>query len=122
MNAPSASPGSPHRYPKGVRLLRPAEFRKVYDQGWRHTCPLFAAFCLRDGDAPARFGFTLPRAFGKAVFRNRARRRLREVVRVRREKFPAGLLVVFNPRRAANEASPERLAAEVERLIERCRR
>jgi ribonuclease P protein component len=83
---------------------------------------VFAAFCLRRGNSPARFGFTLPRAVGEAVFRNRIRRRLREIVRRHRDKFPDGFEIVFNPRRLAHDVPPGRLAAEVDRLIERCHR
>jgi ribonuclease P protein component len=35
----------------------------------------------RDDDGPARFGFTVSRKVGTAVERNRARRRLKEMVR-----------------------------------------
>jgi len=122
MNAPSAPPANRLDFPKAVRLLRPAEFRDVYDHGWHYRCGLFSAFCLRRGDAPARFGFTVPRAIGKAAFRNRIRRRLREMVRLRRHNFPAGLQIVFNPRRALYDAEAERLAEEVDRLIAQCNR
>src|SRR5580658_7013240 len=46
-------------FPKSVRLLRSSDFRKVYDQGVRHTCPLFAAFRLPDASG-AHIGFTTP--------------------------------------------------------------
>jgi ribonuclease P protein component len=45
-----------------------------------------AAFVLqtrcRDDEGPARFGFTVSRKVGTAVERNRARRRLKEMVRL----------------------------------------
>lgn len=117
------NPTSGLLFPKSARLLRPTEFRKVYDQGWRYTCPLFSAFCLHESsDDAAKFGFTLPRAVGKANLRNRIRRRIREIVRLRRNRFPVGYSIVFNPRRAAYDAPSERLCTEVERLIERCNR
>jgi ribonuclease P protein component len=103
------------KYPKSIRLLRPQEFRKVYDEGTRYGCALFAVFSLSsEEDRPARFGFTCPRALGKAVARNRIKRRLRECVRLRTERFPRGMDFVFNPRRAALEAE----WSEVERQME----
>ena len=87
----------------------------------RSACRYFAAFCLRTegGDGP-KIGFTTPRALGKAVVRNRIRRRLREVVRQRLKLVGPQWEIVFNPRRAAEEASPAELAREVERLFSKC--
>jgi ribonuclease P protein component len=85
--------------------------------------PYFAAFCLAVarpiGDGP-RVGFTLPRAFGKSVKRNRAKRRIRELLRVRMTSLDPRWDVVINPRRQALDASPEQLQREVERLVSRC--
>ncbi len=109
-----------HEYPKSVRLLKPGEFRKVYDTGVRYGCALFAAFSLATAELrPARFGFTCPRGLGKAVKRNRMKRRLRECVRLRRERFPEGLDVVFNPRRSMLDAAWEEVEKQVDRYLER---
>lgn len=43
-------------------------------------------------------GITTPRALGKAVIRNRIRRRLREVFRLNQNAIPPGWDVVLNPR------------------------
>jgi ribonuclease P protein component len=110
--------------PKPRRLLRPAEFRTTYESGMRITSRYFAAFCLRANalDAlPARFGFTTPRALGKAVLRNRLKRRMREAVRTNLAVAPANWSFVFNPRRNAAEAPFEDLCREVGRILERCR-
>jgi len=107
-----------HQYPKSARLRSSAEFRRVYQEGRKFSGPLFAAFYRRVADgAPPRVGFTTPRAIGGAVVRNRIKRRLREVVRMRLASVAAGWEVVFNPRRAAMEAEFQRLEAEVERLF-----
>ncbi|MBC7924815.1 MAG: ribonuclease P protein component [Bryobacteraceae bacterium] len=118
-------------FPKSVRILRRSDFRKVYDEGFRHTCPFFAAFCLRISAEPEgessdekaggpHIGFTTPRALGKAVVRNRIRRRLRESVRLNLESLPRTWWIVLNPRKPVLEAPFADLEREVRRLFERC--
>ena len=70
-------------------------------------------------DGP-RIGFTTPRALGKAVVRNRIRRRVREAVRLHLEQLSPEWSIVFNPRRQAMEATFPELEREVLRLFHRC--
>lgn len=112
---------SPNSFPKKSRLLGSADFRRVYDKGIRFSTPLFAAFLLvrEDGDGP-RVGFTVPRALGKAVKRNRIRRRVREALRLRLNRVDPKWDIVINPRRAVLDASWEAIGEQVDRLIRRC--
>jgi ribonuclease P protein component len=86
------------------------------------TSRYFAAFCLQTpGKTPvSRFGFTVPRAVGKAVVRNRIRRRIREAVRAQADGLDASWTIVFNPRRSVTDASFEDLCREVSRLFAKC--
>jgi len=70
-------------------------------------------------DGP-QIGFTTPRALGKAVERNRIKRRVREAVRLELDRLNPQWSIVINPRRKALHASMEELRAEVERLFLRC--
>ena len=114
----------PFAFAKSSRLLKPGEFRSVYQNGVRQSGRLFAAFCMKrereDGSGP-RFGFTLPRAFGRAVARNRAKRRVREALRLRLAEVGREWDIVINPRRTLLTAAPAELRAEVDRLVSRCK-
>jgi ribonuclease P protein component len=113
----------PGRYdfPKRVRLLRSKDFRRVYDQGSRFSCPTFAAFCLHgEAEDGPRIGFTVPRAVGNAVVRNRIKRRMREAVRLRLDGLKSSWSIVINPRLKSLDAPAAELEREVERLFQRC--
>ncbi|HWH60961.1 MAG TPA: ribonuclease P protein component [Terriglobales bacterium] len=96
------SPGQ--RFPKTHRLLRHADFERVYKQGRRHFAAHMTVFYLArvgeaaDGSVGSRVGFTVSKALGGAVQRNRMKRRLREAVRL--QGVPAGLNtdIVINPK------------------------
>jgi len=99
----------------------------VYDHGDRYSSRSFAAFYARRSE-PAdpsqsggpRIGFTVPRALGGAVVRNRIKRRVREAVRLRIEQINPQWEIVFNPRRAAMDSPFPELIREVERFFLRC--
>ncbi len=109
-------------FPKSARILHSSDFRNVYDAGVRLPGPFFAAFLLRveRGNGGPRVGFTVARAFGKSVKRNRAKRRIREALRVRLPEIAPHWDIVLNPRRLVLEASPEELRREVDRLVSKC--
>ena len=93
----------------------------MYDNGVRYACPVFAAFCVQEAepDGP-RIGFTVPRALGKAIARNRIRRRVREAVRLELERLDPQWSIVINPRRKALEAPAAEMRREIESLFRRC--
>jgi ribonuclease P protein component len=72
------------------------------------------------GESGPRIGFTTPRALGKAVVRNRIRRRVREAVRLQLDRLNPQWSIVINPRRKALDAPVADLQREVERLLQRC--
>lgn len=124
----SATPSKPvtalsHPFPKENRLLRSGDFRKVYDNGSRFSCGLFAAFylALPDGETGPKVGFTVSRAMGKAVVRNRLKRRMREAVRLQLWQLDSRWAVVFNPRRPAMSAPLEALERDVVKLFLQCK-
>jgi ribonuclease P protein component len=116
-----AGNSTPAPFPKSARILKSSEFRQVYEQGSRVSTPYFAAFCLAgNASSEPRVGFTTPRALGKAVVRNRIKRRMREAVRLNLHMLAPGWMVVFNPRRAVQTAPFTALRSEVEKVFRLC--
>jgi ribonuclease P protein component len=114
------------RFPKSARILKHASFQTVYQTGGRHFSPLLTAFyVLTPSETPAaRVGITVSRAIGKAVTRNRIKRRVREAVRVALPGLNTTLgerklaaEVVFNPKRVCAEVEFAKLEAEVARAL-----
>jgi len=68
-------------FPKSARLLKRSEFLAVQASSHRVAVPGIVFCVLPNGMGHVRIGFTVSRKFGKAVERNRIRRRLREAVR-----------------------------------------
>ena len=96
--------GSKQRFTKAQRLLRHADFERVYKQGRRHFAAHMTVFYLaRPSEAQGpgtRVGFTVSKALGGAVQRNRMRRRLREAVRFNGGFPVVDADVVINPKRS----------------------
>ena len=81
----------------------------------------FRAFCYaRQESAGPRIGLTVPRAVGKAVVRNRIKRRMREAIRRQLRLLDPKWDVVFNPRISVRDAPFAELEREVRRVFERC--
>lgn len=117
-----ASRTNPKRkFSKSRRLLRHADFERVYRQGRRHFAAHMTVFYLirADGDSTGpRVGFTVSKALGGAVQRNRMKRRLREAVRLSGSSLDGAADVVINPKRSALVADFTELQGEVSKAFQ----
>ncbi len=104
-------------FPKAFRLLRRAQFKRVYDEGQRRSASLCTIFYRSNGLPQTRLGVTAPVRLGNAVVRNRLKRRLREVFRLHRTSIPGGWDVVINPRRAVATVALPTLEREILKLF-----
>jgi ribonuclease P protein component len=87
------------------RLHRRAEFIRVQRQGIRFQTAHFAVYlCHFPEEQAVQLGMTVPRRIGKAVVRNRVKRRIRECFRRQlRATLPAGAVIVVIARTGAQE-------------------
>ena len=125
--APNGNPdvsasGRHSKFPRSVRLLRHADFERVYKQGRRHFASHMTVFYSpRTGEgteaASLRVGFTVSKALGGAVVRNRLKRRLREAVRLH-GMIPAAMDIVINPKKSLLTADFVDVQREIRRAFE----
>ena len=106
------------KFPRIARLLRHADFERVYERGRRHFSLHMTVFYLpRTPGESSRVGFTVGKVLGGAVERNRIRRRMREAVRQRRMENVA-VDVVINPKKSVLTVEFAELLVEVSRAFE----
>ena len=78
-----------------VSLKKNHEFRRLYSKGKSAAMPAMVVYCRRRRGGLNRVGITVSTKLGKAVRRNRVRRRLREVYRLNESRLIRGLDVVI---------------------------
>lgn len=106
-------------FPRRLRLLRHADFERVYKQGRRHFAAHMTVFYLRrEQGAGPRIGFTVGRVLGGAVERNRMKRRLREAVRLCQPSPAMMADVVINPKKSLLKADFAEVQQEIRRALE----
>ena len=78
-------------------------FRRLYSKGKSAVSPCLAVYCRKNRGGGNRLGLTVGSKLGKAVVRNKIRRRLREAYRIHEDQFRPGVdLVVVARVRAAH--------------------
>ncbi|NJL27648.1 MAG: ribonuclease P protein component [Thermoanaerobaculia bacterium] len=100
------------------RLRRRKDFLRCYQRGRKRHGSLASLHVHLNGEQGPRLGMTVSRKVGKAVVRQRVKRRIREIYRrwQKREMLPS-LDVVVHLKPAAAAASFEDLKRELERLL-----
>ncbi|MGA3127186.1 MAG: ribonuclease P protein component [Candidatus Korobacteraceae bacterium] len=127
-------------FPKTAHLLKHSDFQRVYQQGRRYFSGNMTVFYLRTVNEVApgvngvwtaesvrahkkdgvRVGFTVSRALGGSVERNRMRRRTREAVRRHLQMLQEtsfAVDVVINPKKSLLAAEFRLISQEIERAF-----
>jgi ribonuclease P protein component len=127
-------------FPKTAHLLKHSDFQRVYQQGRRHFSGNMTVFYLRTqaeaapepnevgtaedlcarADGRVRIGFTVSKALGGSVERNRMRRRTREAVRhhlLMLNGMNDTVDVVINPKKSLLVAEFPQISQEIERAF-----
>lgn len=101
------------------RLRLNPDFQRVRQKGKSWANHLTVLCALPNDLENSRFGFAASKRIGKAVVRNRVRRRMREAVRLRRALIPEGWDMVFIARPAIRRATYPEIAGAIEDVLRR---
>ena len=98
-------------------LTKPGQYALVYNNGSSWVSSLVVMKALPNGLSLSRYGLSVGKRVGKAVTRNRVKRRLREILRLTLLK--PGWDIIFIARPAAANADYASLEKSVEGLLSR---
>ena len=96
------------RSPRTRHLLRnSADIRLVFKEGRRASCRFFTLLYRRNALAHTRVGVVVGKKLGGAVWRNRSKRRFRELARLSLARLPVGMdFLVLPKRESVTEPAP----------------
>ena len=90
---------------RATTLKQNYEFRRVYNKGKSGVSPLLVVYARPNRGGRSRLGVTVSTKLGKAVVRNRVRRRLREIYRLSQPELKQGYDIVLVARARAVTAT-----------------
>ncbi|HBY09215.1 MAG TPA: ribonuclease P protein component [Chloroflexi bacterium] len=101
------------------RLRSSIDFKRVRRSGKSYAHPLIVLIKQANEIETSRFGISAGRSMGNAVQRNRAKRRIREVIRPRISEIQSGWDLIFLARAPLKNASYSELQTAIDQLIKR---
>jgi len=88
------------------------EFRRIYSKGESAATGRMVLYCRKNRLGCSRLGITVSTKLGKAVKRNRIKRRFREIYRLNREKLLPGNDIIMVARTKSADAQYSQLEAD----------
>lgn len=101
------------------RLKDNYAFRKAYRKGKSAGGAYIVVYARKRAIPKNRLGLTVSTKIGKAVHRNRIKRRFREIYRLNEDRFLPGFDIVIVARGKADGADYHKMEAEFLRLSEK---
>lgn len=95
------------------------EFRRLYTKGRNVSTPTLVIYIMKSRRDYNQLGVTVSTKIGKAVIRNRIRRRIREIYRLNEEKISRGLDIVVVARVRSRHADYAQLKKD---FLHACKR
>ena len=101
------------------RLKSPRVFRQAYQKGKSVVNPYLVLYYRKNMRKQYRIGISVSKKVGKAVARNRIKRKLREICRLNENVFPAGYDLIFVARAKTKDASYQKLEKNLLSLVQK---
>ena len=95
------------------------EFRRLYASGKSAATGYIVVYCKRNRRGRSQLGLTVGTKVGKAVVRNRVRRRLREIYRLHESEIRRGFDIVIVARVKSRYAAYSQLERDFLRLADK---
>ena len=102
-----------------VTMKKNYEFRRLYTRGASVAAPYLVLYARKTGKGTNHLGITVSTKVGKAVVRNRVRRRIREIYRLHEHELLSGIQLVIVARKRAAAASYSQLEQSFMRVCEK---
>jgi ribonuclease P protein component len=99
------------------RLRSSTDFKRVRRLGKSYAHPLVVLIKHPNQAGLSRFGVAAGRSIGNAVQRNRAKRRIREIIRKQLATIQPGWDIIFLARESINTASHASLQEAIDQLM-----
>jgi len=103
------------------RLTSAIDFKRVRRSGKSYAHPLIVLICSPNNLDTSRFGISAGRSIGNAIYRNKAKRQLREILRPIVASVASGWDIVILARRPLSTAKYHELDAAVQQLLHKAR-
>jgi ribonuclease P protein component len=101
---------------KRKMIRRAEEFNKIFQEGDRYSSTFLMLVSTRSDDV--KFGFTVSKRIKGAVTRNRAKRKIREIVRLNQNRLPDNQSFVLMAKQGADRRRFQSLNEEFLSLLQ----
>ena len=101
-------------------LKKDSDFRKVYKHGKSFANKYLVLYILNNKSENSRIGISVSKKVGKAIIRNKVRRRIKEAYRVNiDENVKCGYDIVFIARVAIKDADYKDIEKSIKHLVKK---
>jgi ribonuclease P protein component len=108
-----------HSFPKSRRLLKKADFDRVFSRRRSRNDNLLVVYACENGLPHCRLGMVVSRRYGDAAHRNHWKRCLREAFRLAQHELPVGLDLVILPRAPVQSPTTQSATVSLRKLVGR---